>query len=199
MINPKQSLKKLGRRFLNYVLQGTLYVVPIAVTVYVIYFVFHFLDKTFSYLIPFLDIPGLGIVGLLLTLALVGYLGTNFISRRLIVAFARLLDKAPLVKVIYTSVSDLLSTFVDKKKNLGKPVLVLINKETRYYRPGFITQDKLDLLNLDDEYVAVYFPHSYNFSGELSIVHISNVVEVHPDLKAANLMKFVVSGGISKL
>jgi len=61
---------------------------------------------------------------------------------------------------------------------------------------GFLTQDDLSKLEEKDK-VAVYFPHSYNFSGELFIVPIEQVRAV--DLNPAIVMKFIVSGGVSDI
>ena len=52
------------------------------------------------------------------------------------------------------------------------------------------------MLELKDK-VAVYFPHSYNFSGELFIVPRTQIKVL--DLPASEVMKFVVSGGVSGL
>ena len=43
--------------------------------------------------------------------------------------------------------------------------------------------------------VVVYFPHSYNFSGELFIVPKERVKAL--DVNSSELMKFVVSAGLS--
>lgn len=57
---------------------------------------------------------------------------------------------------------------------------------------GFITEE--DLSKLDEKgKVVVYFPHSYNFSGELFIVPKNQVRSI--DVNPADLMKFIVSGG----
>ena len=61
---------------------------------------------------------------------------------------------------------------------------------------GFVTQKTLDELGLSDK-VAVYFPHSYNFSGELYIVPSSRIKPM--DIPPAEAMKFVVSGGVSSI
>ena len=48
-----------------------------------------------------------------------------------------------------------------------------------------------------EELLAVYFPHSYNFSGELVLVPAANVTYL--DLPSSEVMKFIVSGGVSRL
>ena len=61
---------------------------------------------------------------------------------------------------------------------------------------GFLTEDDLSLLGEKDK-VAVYFPHSYNFSGELLIVPREFVTPVN--LNPSDVMKFIVSAGITDL
>jgi uncharacterized membrane protein len=193
------KFEEIGRRTLNNLLQGVLYVAPISVTVYAVYMVFTFLDNSFSFLIPNQPFPGMGILLGLLLLIIIGYMGSHFLNRRLVYEFDRLIERAPLIKVIYFSVRDLLSTFVDKKKRLGKPVIVKVNKEMDLYRAGFVTQKNLNDLGLSADYVAVYFPHSYAFSGELYITHKDNITEVPAESSAADVMKFIVSGGVTKI
>ncbi len=197
------TFQEVGRRVLNNLLQGILYVVPTAVTVFIVYKVLIVLYELIAFIIPDGTHPVLGIitiiVGLISFLITVGYIGSHFISQRLTILFDRFIEGTPLVKVIYFSVRDLLSTFVDKKKGLGKPVVVLMNKDQGIYRPGFITQKNLTELGLSEDFVAVYFPHSYAFSGELYITHKNNVQTVTSDASASEVMKFIVSGGVAKL
>jgi len=58
-----------------------------------------------------------------------------------------------------------------------------------------MTQEDLSDLDIKEK-VAVYFPHSYNFSGELFIVPRELVRPV--DIPSAEAMKFIVSGGVAK-
>jgi uncharacterized membrane protein len=48
-----------------------------------------------------------------------------------------------------------------------------------------------------DGMVAVYFPHSYNFSGELFMIESSAVQPL--DMPPSEAMKFVVSGGVTRV
>ncbi len=99
-----------------------------------------------------------------------------------------------MLRVVYSAFNDLFSAFVGKEKKFNKPVLVLVNPISNLEKLGFLTED--DLSKLDEtEKVAVYFPHSYNFSGELFIVPRSQVrlININP----AEVMKFIVSAGVS--
>jgi uncharacterized membrane protein len=61
---------------------------------------------------------------------------------------------------------------------------------------GFLTESDLSRLNEPGK-VAVYFPHSYNFSGEMFIVPVEQVRPI--DLPPGDTMKFIVSGGVAGL
>lgn len=185
------------KRVSKYFLRGLLYIAPIGITVYIIYAVLNFVDSLLKNLLLKnlnLDIPGLGLVIMIVLIILTGILGNTFIALPFRAIINRFLDKAPFLKVIYSSLKDLFSAFVGKERKFNKPVLVLVNPISNLQKLGFLTED--DLTRLDEkEKVAVYFPHSYNFSGELFIVPKDQVKPV--DINAAQVMKFIVSAGIS--
>lgn len=185
------------KKLINYFLQGILYIAPIGITAYIIYVVFMFADnllKTTLEKLFDLYIPGLGLLIIVFILILVGLLGQTIIARPFKFLFDRFIDKTPLLKVIYSAFSDLFSAFVGKGKKFNKPVLVLVNPISNLEKLGFLTEEDLASLN-ETEKVAVYFPHSYNFSGELFIVPKAQVKPVN--INPAEVMKFIVSAGVS--
>lgn len=184
--------KFIYKRILGYFFSGLLLVVPITVIIYVVYSLFIFLDR----LIP-IAIPGLGLLTLLLSITVLGYLGSSFISQPIRRRANKMLDKVPLVKTIYTAISDLLSAFVGQKKSFSRPVLVKMSRSSNIEKLGFVTNDDLSMLNLPAGKIAVYLPHSYNFSGNLYIVPIENVTPISAN--TAEVMKFIVSGGVTDL
>ena len=184
----KYYLKQIAKYFA----QGLLYTIPIALTGYVIFKLFTFIDG----ILP-IEIPGLGLLILLIIITIIGFLGTTIIARPIEYYINKLLERAPLIKTIYTSISDLLSAFVGDKKKFDEPVLVKVNKESEIYKLGFITTTDLSALNIDNTKVAVYLPHSYNFSGNLFIVPTENITSLHA--KSADVMKFIVSGGVTEI
>ncbi|MCB0687385.1 MAG: DUF502 domain-containing protein [Saprospiraceae bacterium] len=185
------------KKLLNYFLQGLIYIAPLAVTAYIIYMIFSFLDGLLQRLLIDLfgfKFPGLGVLFLVFVLMLVGFLGQTIIARPLKALFERLLHKVPLLNMIYSAFNDLFSAVVGKKKKFNVPVLVLVNPISNLEKLGFLTEEDLDLLKVEDK-VAVYFPHSYNFSGELFIVPRENVRPVA--INSGDVMKFIVSGGVA--
>lgn len=180
-------MKTLVRYFLN----GLLIIAPIAITVFIVVAIIDWLNDLFD-----LGIPGLGILLMVLLLTLVGFIGSSFFVKPFFVIMERVLHKVPLVSIIYSSIKDLFDAFVGDNQKFNKPVMVKMTEESDNYKLGFVTQDTLHSLNIEDK-VAVYFPHSYNFSGELFLVPKRNVTYLN--LPSSEVMKFIVSGGVSKL
>ncbi|MES2734185.1 MAG: DUF502 domain-containing protein [Bacteroidota bacterium] len=184
-------------RFVRYFFQGLLLIIPIAATVYIIVAAIGWLDSSLIAVVPnAVRVPGLGLVVVLTGITFIGYLGSTFLFRPIFDLFERLMSHLPFVRLIYTSLKDLISAFVGDKKKFNHPVLVVINKNSELKKLGFITQEELSALHLPG-YVAVYLPHSYNFSGDLYIVPKESVSFV--DAPSAEVMKFIVSGGVTGL
>ena len=185
------------KKLVNYLLQGLLYLAPLGVTAYIIYSTFTFVDGLSQKLLAqFFDfqIPGLGLLSLLVFLILVGFLGRTIIAEPLKKVFRKIIDSVPLLNFIYSAFHDLFTAFVGKEKKFNKPVLVKVNTISDLEKLGFITEEDLGVLQEKDK-VAVYFPHSYNFSGELFIVPKTQLRML--DVNSSEMMKFIVSAGLT--
>jgi uncharacterized membrane protein len=192
------------KRILNYFLQGLLFVVPIAITLWVIFKSILWIDSLLPFQIPInvpglpsLQIPGLGLLTIFVFISIVGFISERYIRNPLFGYIERMIEKAPLVKLIYSSVKDLVNAFVGEKRRFNKPVLVKINKESDISRIGFITQEQLTDLGIENEMVAVYLPFSYSFAGELIIVPRSNIRPLKGS--GTDAMKFIISGGVTEI
>lgn len=187
------------KRLINYLLQGVLYIAPLGLTAYIIYTIFTFIDSSVQKILIRLfdtEIPGLGVLSFFLFLILVGFLGKTIIAKPLNLILIKTIERIPLLKFIYSALNDLFSAFVGKEKKFNKPVLVKVNLNSDLEKLGFITQENLELLEEKNK-VAVYFPHSYNFSGELFIVPKANIKPLN--LPSSEVMKFIVSAGLTNL
>jgi uncharacterized membrane protein len=188
------------KRLVGYFFQGFIYIAPLGVTAYVLYRVFTFVDAPVRRVEELLfggkHIPGLGVLTLLALLTLLGWLGSTILARPFKSFARKLLGRAPLIGAIEGAVRDLLSALFAKERRFSHPVIVQMSGVTDLEKLGFITQEDLADLGLREK-VAVYFPHSYNFSGELYIVPRKRVRVV--DITAQAAMKFIVSGGMIHL
>lgn len=177
------------RRLINYFFRGLLILVPIVVTIYLIVVSLQWIDS----LIP-LNVPGLGLIIVLGIIIMFGYLASTLIARPIFDLMEDIIVSIPLISPIYSSTKDLLSAFVGDKKKFTQAVLVTMDAANGIQKMGFITQEDLQILGIMDK-VAVYLPHSYNFSGNFYIVPKEQVILL--DLPSSDVMKFVVSGGVS--
>jgi|SRR5690606_21804496 uncharacterized membrane protein len=178
-------------RILRYFFSGTIFIVPILATAYFIFISFRWLDEQLR-----LPYTGLGFLIIFSVITLIGYLSTNYLFRTVGSWLDRGMNRIPLVKIIYSTVKDLLGAVVGDKRKFNRPVLVKINKENDLHQIGFVTQSDLSELGLKDM-VVVYIPHSYALSGYHFFVPKANITPLK--VSGPSAMKFIVSGGVSGL
>jgi uncharacterized membrane protein len=170
-------------------LRGLVIVVPVAVTVYLLVQSFVALDRLLN-----LRYPGLGVLIILASIVVIGALAGNFIGRRLFGLMEKLFTRAPIVRIVYAAIKDLLEAFVGTKRRFDRPVCVTMSEGLRLF--GFITAEDLEGLGLAGQ-VGVYVPFSYTWDGCLLVVPTENVQPLAAD--SASIMALVVSGGVSKI
>ena len=191
-----QTMNKLIRYFL----QGLLLISPVAITIYAIVVSFEFIDGLLIHEVTELvgfKIPGLGIIVIVTFITLIGVLGSSILITPLLNWIDRVISRAPLVNIIYTSIKDFVSAFVGKEKKFTEPVLVKISKDSDLEKIGFITRHDLTALGIESGKVAVYMPLSYAFSGNLCIVPVENIKPLSAN--STEVMKFVVSAGVTSI
>jgi len=129
--------------------------------------------------------------------SVIGYVGSKLVTSPIFGFFNRLINKTPIIKIIYSSVKDLLSAFVGNKKKFTKPVLVKLVRDSEASQMGFLTQDDLTNIGIAGGMVSVYVPFSYSIMGNLYIVPSVNVKAL--DISPTDAMKFIVSGGVTNV
>jgi uncharacterized membrane protein len=183
------------RRLIGWFLQGLVFVVPIGAIAYGLYLLFVEVD-TWINVEPLLNrsVPGAGIVLTVLLITAVGFLASNFATRWLFAAFESVVARTPLLKLLYSSLKDLVGAFVGETKRFDKPVLVQLGATPEVATIGFVTRQSLAELGLTD-HVAVYVPQAYNIGGNVVVVPRERIRPLEADPGA--VMSFVVSGGIT--
>ncbi|MDY3547939.1 DUF502 domain-containing protein [Riemerella anatipestifer] len=180
--------------FLRSFLQGLVIIGPVAATVWIIWYIISSIDN----IIPSIaeKFPGLIFILVISGTALIGWLGNKFLLGRILVdSMDYLLEHTPGIKFIYSSLKDVMSSFVGDKKKFNRPVLIKTNDSPEVWRVGFLTQKEVSVMGLQ-EHVSVYLPHSYAVSGWVVLVESKNV-KMLENINAADAMKFAVSGGVA--
>ncbi|TWR26016.1 DUF502 domain-containing protein [Mucilaginibacter achroorhodeus] len=196
-------MTRIFRALLNYFIKGLLVVVPLGAAFFLIFWIISRIDTSLNLSSELwvdskgrpLYIPGLGILTVIVVVVVAGILVTNVITEPIKRWAGRWLNRLPLFKFLYSSIKDLTEAFVGEEKKFNEPVIVEVN-EFGLKKIGFLVQKDLAKINLPGE-VAVYFPYSYSFAGQVVIISSDKVKPL--DKNAADVMKFVISGGVSGL
>jgi Uncharacterized conserved protein len=204
------TTRYIFRKIFRYFLQGLIILAPIAITIYAVMALFTFIDNILPSLVSTFapewlgtdeagnpkKIPGMGFVLVTLIVILVGYISTSFIVSRLVDLFDTVLERTPGIKLLYSTVKDFFEAFAGNKRKFTRAVLVSI-ESPEVWQIGFITQQEVREFGLQ-EYVAVYIPASYAFSGRLYFVQ-KDRVRLLTDISSTDAMKFAISGGVTNI
>jgi uncharacterized membrane protein len=190
------GLKKgyIARQILRFFVQGLIILAPIAITAYVLYWLF---DQVDSILRPYVNIPGLGFFIIILFVILVGWISSSFLMGGFINFFDQWMERTPGIKFIYTSTKDFFEAFAGDKRKFNKAVLASVFSEDVWII-GFLTDEEMKKFDLGSEHVAVYVPQAYNFAGQLYILPRMKVKKIE-HISAGESMKYAVTGGVVDL
>lgn len=182
--------RRLWDRTPTYFLRGTAITLPVVLTLFVAWQAINWVDSWLG-----LPIWGVGLLIVFATVTLIGALATNVITRAAIGTLDVVLARLPLIRLLYNAAKDLMGAFVGEKRRFNRAVRVQPDPTIELWFLGFVTSEDLGRLGLEG-WVAVYLPQSYNIAGNLVLVPADRVVSVAVD--SADLMAFIVSGGVAK-
>jgi len=181
------------KKLIDYFIKGLLIFIPIALTVFLLFWVFNSVDSVIRNILP-KKIPGLGLLLTVVLITVIGFLASNFLGRKFFELIEKIFRGLPLVKLLYSAVKDMIEAFAGEKKSFDKPVLATITPGSKTKVIGFITRESLENFGLAD-YVSVYVPQSYNFAGNVLLFPKEAIVPL--DIESSQAMAFIVSGGVS--
>jgi uncharacterized membrane protein len=189
------------RKIWNTMLKGLVAVLPIGLTVYVVYWLAVTAERVFSGTIRRLVPegaywPGLGLIVGLLVLYLVGLAVNAYVVRRALRFGDRLFARIPVVKTIYLATRDFMRFFPasGQGSDLKRVVLVPFGPGRAI---GFVTAESGTALGLDDvgsDRVAVYLPMSYMIGGYTVFVPRDVLEPTSLSVEAA--MRIALMGGV---
>ncbi|MCA8958662.1 MAG: DUF502 domain-containing protein [Planctomycetes bacterium] len=195
-------MRKLGKIFL----QGLAAVLPLALTIYVLWWLGTTAERLFGPVIRRVlpgdaYVPGLGVaVGLGLVFA-IGLVLRAWWVRSLWNAFEELFERIPLVKTIYGAVKDMMSFFGgDERRQQLDQVVMLRWGDPPVQLLGLVTNEdarKVTGRDADEGQVAVYLPMSYQIGGFTLLVPRSAVTAT--ELSVEEGMRFAMTAGVRSM
>ena len=188
----------------RYMVAGVLVWLPILVTIWVVSFMLHIMDRTLLLLptswrpqaLVGFALPGAGLVFALIVVFLTGLLVTNLIGRRLIDWGEDLLNRIPVVRTVYGGVKSFAESVLSQSNSFRQVVMI------EYPRPGawslgFLTSEDVPEVSerLGERHVAVYISAALNATaGYLVILPRRQVVDLDMSVDAA--MKMIITCGV---
>ncbi|MDD3378310.1 MAG: DUF502 domain-containing protein [Candidatus Riflebacteria bacterium] len=195
------TLKTIGSLIRTYLLTGVFMLIPAAITLYIIYFIFQFSDGILGGALAErigYQIPGMGLILTALICLLVGMIAQNYVGKRIIKGIDASMEKIPVVKSLYTGIKQVGNVIMQQNKSEFKRVVLLEYPKADCWALGFVTADFMYPIN--DERVAknlvsIFVPTTPNpTSGFMLIISKDKIVDLNIDIEIA--MKIVISGGL---
>ena len=201
MSKPKKK-RSILVKFRNYFFTGVVVLIPIGITLYFTIFLINisskFLPKEINpnHYLPY-DIPGVEIIISIFLITLIGWLSLSFIGRKLLEILNNILKRIPILRTIYSALSQMTETFT--KGESGKKNVVLIEYPRKgMWAVGFATKDNTGEISTktNKNLVNVFIPTTpHPTSGFLLMFPKEEVIYL--DMTFEEASKFIVSAGTS--
>ena len=175
---------------------GLLVILPIGITLLVLKFFFGLLDPLLEPFLEFLPGPyfiGSGLAALVVTVYLIGAIASHVVGRRLIEWGHLIIERIPLVKIIYGTTRSGVELLSGSKDRPYRGAVLVEFPRSGMKSIGLVTSslDRAD----GEEMVFVYIPTTpVPSSGFLVLVGVKDVTPL--DMSVDDAMKIIISGGI---
>ena len=200
--------KKLQRRIRNIFITGLLITLPVALTYFILQFLFKNLDTLSPVFTKILidmgapipegyRIPALGLVITLLIVLAVGWFTTNFFGKQMINLGESLVEKIPFVRKIYKGSKQVVQSIAHADTTAFRKVVLLEFPRRGMLAIGFVTGSARGEVQeyTREDVLNVFVPTMPNpTSGFLVFAPPEDLTEI--DMSIEDGIKYVVSGGI---
>lgn len=180
-------------------MSGLAVIVPLALTLWVLNALLGWMDRLIAPLLAWygVDVPGLGVVAMIVMILLIGALSRNLVGRMIVRGIDAIIVRIPVARAIYSAVKDLISAFSLGKQGKSFREVVLVEYPRRgIFSVGFATNDLTARASSgSDQLVSVYFPHPPNPTSGVMVLVPREEVRVL-DLTVEEGLKLTLSAGI---
>jgi len=189
----------------NYFLTGLLVILPIFITVYVIWYLIKAMDAVLKFIpakyLPEtytnIYIPGVGLILVVILILIVGILTRNIAGKTVLQFWDNLVDRIPLARILYSSVKQLLQAFFFQNSDSFQRVALIEYPRRGIYVLGFITGESRGEIQVktNKKMINVFVPTTPNpTSGFYVLVPEEDLMLL--DMSVEDAFKLLISGGI---
>ena len=198
----KQKKRSFFIKIRNYFIAGVVVLIPIGITIYLTLFII----KISSKILPkelnpnhylFYDIPGVEIVISFILITFIGWLSLSFIGRKLLKIFEDILKKIPILRTIYSAITQMTETFT-KSEGVSKNVVLVEYPRKGSWAVGFATKENTGGISDKTKHnlVNVFIPTTPNPTSGFLLMFPKEEV-IYLDITFEQASKFIVSAGTS--
>ena len=197
-----QKKRSIFIKFRNYFITGVVVLIPIGITVYLTLFIVKVSSKILpkelnpNHYLPY-DIPGVEIVISILLITFIGWLSLSILGRRLLKIFEDILKRIPILRTIYSAITQMIETFTKSEGNVKNVVLVEYPRKGSW-AVGFATKE--NTIGIGDKIkqnlVNVFIPTTPNPTSGFLLMFPKEEV-IYLDITFEQASKFIVSAGTS--
>ena len=201
------------KRFRRYLVAGLLVWIPLGATLFLIRLAVRQMDKSIGYL-PVryqpsillqnwfgtenpVEIPGFGVILIIVVILLTGVLVANFVGRAFVGGWERLLDRIPVVRAIYSAAKNFAEIVFSDTSTSFKKVLLVEYPRKGLYSLAFQTASQLGEIEgrTGEDVICCFVPTTPNpTSGFIIIAPRSDVTEL--DMEVDEALKMIISLGV---
>lgn len=196
----------------KYLLAGLLVWLPLAITIWLLHAVLGMLDGLFAFVLDtsqavlpesarasleMLKKPGVGVVVMLLGLLITGVFATNMFGQWALRQGAKVMQRIPIVKSIYSSIKQVSDTLFSSSGNAFREAVLVQYPRQGSWTIAFVTGKPGGEAaeHLQGDYLSIYVPTTPNpTSGFFLMVPRSDVIELKMSVDEA--LKYVISMGV---
>ena len=197
-----QKKRSIFIKFRNYFITGVVVLIPIGITVYLTLFVVKISSKILpkelnpNHYLPY-NIPGVEIIISIFLITFIGWLSLSFLGRRLLKIFEDILKKIPILRTIYSAITQMIETFTKSEGNAKNVVLVEYPRKGTW-AVGFATKENTSVISekTKQNLVNVFIPTTPNPTSGFLLMFPKEEV-IYLDITFEQASKFIVSAGTS--
>jgi len=188
----------------RYFITGLLVILPVFITLYLLFVIFRFVDTIWGVPINFylnrnfgFKVPGVGFILGTITVFVVGFVTTNIFVRKFFRFLEVLFLKFPLIRQVYPAAKQIVASLISGDKPAFKKVVLVEYPSRGIWSVGFITNEGFREAQekVGKELVQVFIATTPSpFTGFLILVPKDEVKFLNMSVEEG--VKLIVSGGI---
>ena len=197
-----QKKRSIFIKLRNNFIAGVVVLIPIGIVIYLTLFVVKISSKILpkelnpDHYLPY-DIPGVEIIVSFILITLIGWLSLTFIGKKLLEIFNRILKKIPILRTIYSAITQMTESFTKSEKDTKNVVLVEYPRKGTW-AVGFVTRENTGEISdkTKKNLVNVFVPTTPNPTSGFLLMFPKEEV-IYLDLTFEEASRFIVSAGTS--